>query len=115
MFCTNCGQKNNDAAKFCAGCGSPLPEATDNQHTFADNTKLTTPTKKKTNILAIVSLCCAILAWLSTYPTDVISVLVAIPTGIAGIVFVFAKKNSKISLIPAIIGLVLASALIILV
>lgn len=115
MFCTNCGQKNNDGAKFCAGCGCALSEATDNHYTIVANTKPSTTNKKKTNILAIVSLCCAILAWLSTYPTDVISVLVAIPTGIAGIVFVFAKKNSKISLIPAIIGLVLASALIILV
>ncbi|MBP3378850.1 MAG: zinc ribbon domain-containing protein [Clostridia bacterium] len=24
MFCTNCGQKNNDGAKFCAGCGCAL-------------------------------------------------------------------------------------------
>lgn len=24
MYCSNCGRKNNDSAKFCAGCGSSL-------------------------------------------------------------------------------------------
>lgn len=25
MFCPNCGVKNPDEAKFCFGCGKPLP------------------------------------------------------------------------------------------
>ena len=26
MFCTKCGAKNPDGAKFCTSCGSPIPE-----------------------------------------------------------------------------------------
>ncbi len=29
MFCTNCGAKNADGAKFCTGCGAPLMPSTD--------------------------------------------------------------------------------------
>ena len=25
MFCPNCGVRNPDEAKFCSGCGKPLP------------------------------------------------------------------------------------------
>lgn len=29
MFCPKCGVQNPDGARFCAGCGSPLPAAGD--------------------------------------------------------------------------------------
>ncbi len=29
MFCKECGQKNNEGAKFCKECGTPIGGATD--------------------------------------------------------------------------------------
>lgn len=33
MFCPNCGVKNPDEAKFCFGCGKPLPAQVGNART----------------------------------------------------------------------------------
>lgn len=46
MFCSKCGQQNNDDAKFCSKCGAPLEntqpyqQPVNQQATEADNSKL---------------------------------------------------------------------------
>lgn len=36
MFCTSCGAKNNDDAKFCSECGSKINNADDNNNNYND-------------------------------------------------------------------------------
>lgn len=54
MYCTNCGEKNNVNAKFCAGCGQPLAQ---NNATTSVQTELNTSRhKQKKSLYLIISL-----------------------------------------------------------
>ncbi|MGO3733229.1 MAG: hypothetical protein ACTJHC_08625 [Vagococcus sp.] len=54
MYCTNCGEKNNVKAKFCAGCGQPL--AQDNTTTSVQAELNTSRHKQKKSLYLIISL-----------------------------------------------------------
>lgn len=41
MFCTNCGTQNNDASKFCTGCGKTLLPASPTQFSSLPSSQTT--------------------------------------------------------------------------
>ncbi|MCY8450987.1 zinc-ribbon domain-containing protein, partial [Bacillus spizizenii] len=67
MFCKECGQKNNEGAKFCKECGTPIGESNRQAHKETASTAETRqaprkPIPKKTIVLwSSIAAACVIL------------------------------------------------------
>ncbi len=52
MFCSHCGQKIDDNARFCTNCGAPISQNSEASQKSAQNTAFSTPSPEAKSKLA---------------------------------------------------------------
>lgn len=115
MYCTKCGTKNNDNAKFCSGCGAPVSTE---QGQGLSNTVETVSAENTGNqakvktwypkSIAIINMIAGAMLFIfsmeSEYDWDLASFVLGIGIGVTGILQLLQKKEKIVGIIQIVFG-----------